>query len=63
MNYSDDVLGGNMLSMASADDYRQRGDNAEKRAEQAPTEKMQQVWRDLAKFWRKMAEQAERLQR
>ena len=46
--------------MTKAEDYRQRADNAEKRAGRAPTEKMQQVWRDLARYWRTMAEQAER---
>jgi hypothetical protein len=43
-----------------ADQYRRRAEEADEKANDAPTNEMHQVWREVARHWRAMADQSER---
>ena len=43
-----------------ANDYRNRAEEADKKADEAKTPELLQVWREVARHWRAMADQAER---
>jgi hypothetical protein len=44
-----------------ANDYRSRAEEADKKADDAKTPETLQVWREVARRWRAMAEQRDRL--